>query len=68
MGQFSDAVAAFYRDLAQHANEQRVVTMTFSEFGRRVAENANRGTDHGEASASPSGVLAGSWRALPLFG
>jgi len=27
-----------------------VLTMTFSEFGRRVAENASRGTDHGEAA------------------
>jgi len=50
LGQFSDAVAAFYDDLAQHGNERRVLTMTFSEFGRRVAENASRGTDHGEAS------------------
>ena len=48
--QFSDAVSAFYADLAAHGNERRVLTMTFSEFGRRVAENASRGTDHGEAA------------------
>jgi uncharacterized protein (DUF1501 family) len=28
----------------------RVTTMTFSEFGRRVAENGSQGTDHGEAA------------------
>jgi uncharacterized protein (DUF1501 family) len=48
--QFSDAMSAFYTDLAAHGNDGRVLTMTFSEFGRRVAENASKGTDHGEAS------------------
>ena len=50
LGQFSDAVTAFYADLASHGNDTRVLTMTFSEFGRRVAENASGGTDHGEAA------------------
>jgi uncharacterized protein (DUF1501 family) len=50
LGQLSDALKAFYDDLAAHGNEKRVLTMTFSEFGRRIAENASRGTDHGEAS------------------
>jgi uncharacterized protein (DUF1501 family) len=45
----ADALAAFYDDLSAHGNDARVLTMTFSEFGRRVAENASRGTDHGEA-------------------
>jgi uncharacterized protein (DUF1501 family) len=45
----SSALGAFYDDLAAHGNDRRVLTMTFSEFGRRVAENASRGTDHGEA-------------------
>jgi uncharacterized protein (DUF1501 family) len=48
--EFSDGVKAFYDDLAAHGNDKRVLTMTFSEFGRRVAENASRGTDHGEAA------------------
>ncbi len=48
--QFSDAVSAFYQDLAAHGNDKRVLTMTFSEFGRRVPENASHGTDHGQAS------------------
>jgi uncharacterized protein (DUF1501 family) len=46
----SDALAAFYADLAAHGNDQRVLTMTFSEFGRRVGENASAGTDHGTAA------------------
>jgi len=50
LGEFSDAIAAFYADLAAHGNDKRTLTMTFSEFGRRVAENGNRGTDHGEAA------------------
>jgi len=50
LGQFSDALSAFYQDLAAHGDDGRVLTMTFSEFGRRVAENASRGTDHGEAA------------------
>jgi uncharacterized protein (DUF1501 family) len=50
LGEFSDAVKAFYDDLAAHGNDKRVLTMTFSEFGRRIEENASRGTDHGEAS------------------
>lgn len=50
LGEFSDAMKAFYDDLAAHGADNRVLTMTFSEFGRRIAENASRGTDHGEAS------------------
>jgi uncharacterized protein (DUF1501 family) len=48
--QFSDAMAAFQRDLQARGHEQRVLTMAFSEFGRRVAENASQGTDHGAAA------------------
>ncbi|HEX3462745.1 MAG TPA: DUF1501 domain-containing protein, partial [Candidatus Elarobacter sp.] len=50
LADFGNAIAAFYQDLAAHGNDKRVLTMTFSEFGRRVAENASRGTDHGEAA------------------
>ena len=47
--EMSDALKAFYDDLAAHGLDGSVLTMTFSEFGRRVAENASHGTDHGEA-------------------
>jgi uncharacterized protein (DUF1501 family) len=50
LGELADALSAFYADLAAHGNDGRTLTMTFSEFGRRVAENGNRGTDHGEAA------------------
>jgi uncharacterized protein (DUF1501 family) len=50
LGEFSDAIAAFYADLSAHGNDGNVLTMTFSEFGRRIEENGSRGTDHGEAS------------------
>jgi len=46
----SEAVAAFHRDLELQGRGKNVMTMTFSEFGRRVQENGSRGTDHGAAS------------------
>jgi uncharacterized protein (DUF1501 family) len=45
-----DSVKAFVEDMQAQGNFQRVMVMTFSEFGRRVAENANGGTDHGAAA------------------
>ncbi len=45
--ELSDAVAAFYKSLAARGLADRVLLMTFSEFGRRVAENGSQGTDHG---------------------
>lgn len=48
--QLGDAVASFTEDLGHHGHGDRVVTMMFSEFGRRVKENASRGTDHGAAA------------------
>lgn len=50
MQQVSSSLAAFYADLKKQGNDTRVMTMTFSEFGRRVAQNASGGTDHGAAA------------------
>lgn len=47
---FSGAIKAFTEDLKAQGNASRVMVMTFSEFGRRVAQNANGGTDHGAAA------------------
>jgi uncharacterized protein (DUF1501 family) len=48
--QFADAVKAFYAELKEQGNDTRVLTMSFSEFGRRVTQNASQGTDHGTAA------------------
>lgn len=53
----SESLAAFYGDLAQMGLAEQVITMTFSEFGRRAEENGG-GTDHG--SAQPLLVLGGN--------
>ena len=50
--QVSTAVSAFYQDLAATGHDQNVLSMTFSEFGRRVYENGSSGTDHGKAAPS----------------
>ncbi len=50
MQTLSAGVSAFLKDLKAQGNDQRTVLMTFSEFGRRVTENASRGTDHGTAA------------------
>lgn len=50
LGQFADAMRAFYKDLAAQGNADRVVSLAFSEFGRRVGQNASNGTDHGTAA------------------
>ncbi|PYL00371.1 MAG: hypothetical protein DME19_05290 [Verrucomicrobia bacterium] len=45
-----DSAKAFVDDLKAQGNFERVLLMTFSEFGRRAAENASGGTDHGAAA------------------
>lgn len=48
--QYSEAVSAFVKDLKQNNQLNDTLIMTFSEFGRRVAQNASGGTDHGKAN------------------
>lgn len=50
LAQFGDAIRAFYNDLRAAGQDGRVLTMVFSEFGRRVGQNASGGTDHGAAA------------------
>jgi uncharacterized protein (DUF1501 family) len=50
MREVGDAMRAFQSDLKAQGNEDRVITMVFSEFGRRVRQNASGGTDHGTAA------------------
>ena len=49
LNEFTSAVRAFYKELAAIGQQNRVLTMGFSEFGRRVQQNASMGTDHGTA-------------------
>jgi uncharacterized protein (DUF1501 family) len=48
--EMNDAVGAFVNDLKTNNRFQDVMLMTFSEFGRRVNQNASGGTDHGTAN------------------
>jgi uncharacterized protein (DUF1501 family) len=50
LDQLGGALGAFAEDLNAHSHLNRVTTLVFSEFGRRVEENASRGTDHGAAA------------------
>lgn len=50
LNQFAASVKSFYDDLKAQGNAERVLTLSFSEFGRRVAQNASQGTDHGTAA------------------
>jgi uncharacterized protein (DUF1501 family) len=55
--QVSDSVSTFVKDMIAHGHGDRVLCLCFSEFGRRVQENASGGTDHGTAGPV---FLAGS--------
>ena len=57
MGELNDGLTAFAQDMKAQGNFNRVMLMTFSEFGRRVAQNASNGTDHG--AAAPMFVIGG---------
>lgn len=61
----SRSVAAFMNELTAQGEDQRVALVAFSEFGRRVRENASRGTDHGTAAPM---FIAGSKVKSALIG
>lgn len=48
--EINEAVKAFVKDLKSNGRFEDILLMTFSEFGRRVAQNASKGTDHGTAN------------------
>lgn len=61
LAQLSESVAAFADDLARHNCLDRVVLVTYSEFGRTLSENGRHGTGHGEAA--PMFIVGGRVRA-----
>jgi uncharacterized protein (DUF1501 family) len=61
LSELGDAVAALIADLQLRGHDRRTAVIAFSEFGRRVRENASRGTDHG--TAAPMFVAGGKVRA-----
>ncbi|MCX7388551.1 MAG: DUF1501 domain-containing protein [Planctomycetota bacterium] len=63
--QLGDSVKAFLEDIDQLKHSDRVALMCFSEFGRRVEENASAGTDHGTAGPM---FMAGAMVKPGLFG
>lgn len=67
----ADGISAFQADLAARGKADDVVIMTWSEFGRRAAENASLGTDHGTAAplfVVGSGVKGGMYGDTPDLG
>ncbi len=56
----------FARNMKHHGQWNNVMVMTYSEFGRQVAENGNQGTDHGEASSHL--IMGGRVRGGRVFG
>ncbi|HXW28853.1 MAG TPA: DUF1501 domain-containing protein [Xanthobacteraceae bacterium] len=66
----SDHIAAFVQDMTRIGRGDDVAVMVFSEFGRRVAENANLGTDHGTAGLAfvvGQKVRGGHYGAMPTL-
>jgi uncharacterized protein (DUF1501 family) len=60
--QVGGALATFVEDVVKHVPSRPVLVLVFSEFGRRLAENASQGTDHGTAAPvllAGSGVVPG---------
>lgn len=50
LSQYSESMAAFVKDLKRNGVFEDTLVLTFSEFGRRVRQNAANGTDHGTAN------------------
>jgi uncharacterized protein (DUF1501 family) len=61
LAEVSGAITAFYKDLAARGHKDRLLVMTFSEFGRRAKENGSKGTDHG--SGAPMFLVGGKVKA-----
>lgn len=65
----SAAIGAFIDDLTAAGKDENIVLTTLTDFGRRVRENGNRGTDHGTAQAMMvvGGSLTGGGQVFGTF-
>lgn len=63
--QYAEAVSTFVDDLKANSRLDDVMIMTFSEFGRRVKQNASNGTDHG--TANNVFLIGGPKRTRPIL-
>ena len=70
LGEAAQTLLAFQRDLEARGLDGRVLTLVWSEFGRRPQENASAGTDHGAAGCAfvmgtrAAGTMIGEWSGL----
>jgi uncharacterized protein (DUF1501 family) len=64
LADFSAGIASLVRDLGDRMSD--VIILTMSEFGRTVAENGNRGTDHGHGNAMM--IIGGEVRGGKVYG
>jgi uncharacterized protein (DUF1501 family) len=70
LGEIAQTLYAFQRDLEARGLDQRVLTVVWSEFGRRPLQNASAGTDHGAAGCAfvmgthAAGTMIGEWLGL----
>jgi uncharacterized protein (DUF1501 family) len=70
LGEAMQSIYAFQRDLEARGLADRVLTVVWSEFGRRPQENASAGTDHGAAGCgfvigeNAAGTMIGEWQGL----
>jgi uncharacterized protein (DUF1501 family) len=66
----AQTIYAFQRDLESRGLADRVLTLVWSEFGRRPEENGSAGTDHGAAGCAfvigtrAAGTMIGEWPGL----
>jgi uncharacterized protein (DUF1501 family) len=70
LGEVAQTLYAFQRELEARGLADRVLTLVWSEFGRRARENASAGTDHGAAGCAfvmgtqAAGTMIGEWPGL----
>jgi uncharacterized protein (DUF1501 family) len=70
LGEAAQTIYAFQRDLEARGLDNRVLTLVWSEFGRRPLENGSAGTDHGAAGCAfvvgtrAAGTMIGEWPGL----